>query len=145
MLGTASYFALKDTKHALNWILVIFSGISIHELLLSVISYPVYASSHPAFLQIINNPLTTRWIFWLLAILLSGLALANKFQRKKLAEIAVIMAVYEFAWTWIGLVYFNIDPMTIIQYKAGPAFYSVIPNIFEVTSWFITGAWWFKK
>ena len=136
----AGYFMIKNPKQAWKWIIVIFATASIHEMILSVVSYPVSTS----ILYLIYSPFTYRWIAWLSVTLVIAILLSNKWQRKKLWQIAVIVTVIEVIWIFaIVLVPFN--PRSIIEYQPGPALLSFPENFFEVVSWLVPLFWWLKK
>ena len=144
ILAPASYFALKNTKHAFSLILIILSGASIHELLLNLVSYPIFEYQHPTEIPTMLNSLdiNLRWFFWLTVILAFAVVLADSKQRRKMISLSIVCCIMFLVWTVIFLGWFGINPFTIVQYQAGPAFFDLIPNTFEVLSWFITGAWW---
>lgn len=138
--GTAFYFMLRDTKNAVKWLFVITSTASIHEYVLDGLSIPTFNAANT-----LSYTITFRWFFWLGFILVPGVVLANKQQRKTLLMIAVFCAVYISAWILIAE-YFNINTYTILAYAPGPAFHSFVPNFFEVTSWVVpVSFWWWRR
>lgn len=139
MCFIAGYFMLRNRKDAWKWMVVIFSTASLHELILSVVSYPVTQSV----LYLIFNPLTYRWIFWLALTLGISLVVSDSWQRKKLWQITILVACIEIIWV-IAIVVIPFNPRSIIQYGPGPALLSFPENFFEVASWLIPLAWWFR-
>lgn len=136
----SGYFMVKNPKTAWKWMVVIFSTASIHEMILSVVSYPVSTSV----LYLIFNPFTYRWLFWLAVTLIFSLILSTQWQRKKLWQIALIVTIIESVWV-LAIVLVPFNPRSIIEYGPGPAILSFPENFFEVVSWIVPLAWWLKK
>ena len=138
IVSVTSYQMARHRKEAYKWVFLVFSAVSIHEMALSVTSYPIYFQQY---FHIINNPLTFRWFFWLSLVLVGAIYLANKEQRIRMFKIAIVCIVFDLLWV-AAIFALNFDPVTIIQYSPGPAFLDPLPNFLEVCSWVLVAAMW---
>lgn len=137
----AFVFAMREPDKAYRWMFVIFSTASIHEYILDAMDVAVGFVSQ----DWLSYALTLRWFFWLAVFLVPGVILATKRQRGTMALIAAFCFVYITAWLLIAG-YFQINTYTILGYAPGPAYYSFVPNFFEVSSWVIPASfWWFRR
>jgi hypothetical protein len=138
--GTAIYFAIQDTSKAFKLSFVILSTASIHEYVLDFLSVPNMISDNS-----LSYTVTFRWFFWLAFFLIPGVYFATKRQRIILLRILIFCVFYIGAWIVLAN-FFGINTFTILAYAPGPAYYSFLPNFFEVTSWVIPASfWWIWK
>jgi hypothetical protein len=137
IVGTAFYFAAKYYDHAIRWLFLVFSTVSIHEYILDGLSIPSMILAHT-----LSYTITFRWWFWLTFFLVPAVVLANKEQRKIQFRIALFCLVYIGGWI-LAAEAFNIDTYTILAFVPGPAYHEFLPNFFEVTSWIIPALLWF--
>jgi hypothetical protein len=125
ILGVTTYFAVKEPKHVLKWMFVIFTTASLHEFLLDLWG---------AFLP--------GGYFWISFVLVGGLLLANREQRMRMVYIALFFYIYMAMWV-LSINVFHYSYLSIVQYAPGPALLSVPENIIEVVSWTVPLLLWF--
>jgi hypothetical protein len=134
---TAFYFAAKYYDHAVRWLFLVFSTVSIHEYILDGLNVPAMIVAHT-----LSYTITFRWFFWLGFFLVPAMVFGDKQTRKIQLRIALFCLVYMGAWFLVAES-LNIDTYTILAFAPGPAFHDFIPNFFEVTSWIVPASFWF--
>lgn len=137
VLSVATYFVIKNPKHGAQWILVVFSTGSSHEMI--GITETVMVAGTRALGPISN-------LYWvdLGFVLILALIVASKAQRRMIAEVALVCAVFNAAWLATILI-FNIPTLTVNGFIPGPAFFDWRENSLEVASWIVPSAWWILR
>lgn len=140
-----TYFILKNPfSKAGKTIFVIFSTVSVHELLLNGILNAFGFSFLPAYRETASffYVLDLRWFFWLSLFLVFGLLFATKEQRTKLYRVTIVCAVYMFGWlTYLAVSHHS--PWTLYHFSPAPMFLDPIDNSLEVFSWLLPLLVWF--
>ena len=140
-----TYFILKNPfSRAGKIVFVIFSTVSIHEILLNLVLNTFGFTFIPAYYDggQFFKVLDLRWFFWLSLFLVLGSLFATKEQRKKLVRITLVIVLYMFGWLFY-LAISHHSPWTLYQFTPAPMFHDPIDNSLEVFSWLIPLSIWF--
>ena len=151
ILAVTTYFVIKQPRQVTRTMIVILSTVSLHEIILDTVMGPVtqwagWNENYAANIQGLSSffSMNFRWAFWLALILVLGLALSNKWQRRKLGKIGLFILGYVLIW-FVYLVVSHHSPWTIIEFKPGPMFLDPIDNSIEVFSWILPMGLWITE
>lgn len=136
VLSVASYFAIKNPKNAAQWILVVLSTGSCHEMI--GITETVLATSTVAL-----QPITHLYWIDLGFVLALALIVSTRKQKRMMAEIALVCAVFNAAWLGV-ILGLHVPTLTVKGFVPGPQFFDWRENSLEVASWTVPSAWWLR-
>jgi len=141
IMGIVTWRMTKDSKHAFKWLALGWTIVPIHEFILYTTDY-ILSYPHGDFY--FNGSLgADKYLIELAAILIVGILVAKRKEKKRIALVAGIFTLYAIIWVSV-LIGFDIGRITIEGFAHGPDFFNPIPNAFEVGSWILVSSLWLR-
>lgn len=146
IMSVVTWRMSREAGTAYRALLVTMTLVTVHEWMLplaqAAVLLPSVALPRIVVAITVYNP--AKYIVALGLVFVSGFQLATQGERHRIAQTILVMLAFTLAWQatlWYG----PFGNLTMDGYSPGPAFWSPVPNLFEIGSSVLASLMWVPK